>query len=47
MAYCYYSYTPVGEEGEMLNRNMIMGLITLGVLLAILATILIVPPPFK
>jgi hypothetical protein len=31
----------------MLNRNLIMGLITLGVLLVILATIAIMPPPFK
>jgi len=31
----------------MLNRNVIMGLITILVLLVVMATIIITPPPFK
>jgi hypothetical protein len=31
----------------MLNRNMIMGLITLFILLMMMVTIAIMPPPFK
>jgi hypothetical protein len=35
------------EAGKMLNRNVILGLITLLVLLVMMVTMAIMPPPFK
>jgi len=42
-----FAYTPCEEGAKMLNRNLILGIITIGVLLIMLAYIAITPSPFK